>query len=783
MANYSTEVSLMLSGSCNNEGEPVYNSLPPMTSAAEPPTTSTSAKPVPPSAMAFTVDFGQGDEADERDLSTEKRLGLKDGIGRFAPAKKMRDKPKSPRAANKLNPSHKEDVMSLSQTTTNNVNTIVSSSSAKKIEASKNNYQKIPGKGDPSADLGRKSNLSRSLNEKSAKKETLVVDEENNIAAGDAGSDAGTYTIDNEEEGDKSRLSVNGDNKPKNGVFGSLNDEKINTQDWVNMWAANNTLAMSHQREKAEEEYEDDFEDDDDDEEEESSLSSVREGTSESRSRRKLPATPQSVRKTTHTLSSSVIEASKCDKADDYLKDTLSLMASMEARISSNNESERKPKPKPATKTSSNKSPTSASKPSPPAGSAASIEAANKAKELEAWKRRKNYDPLKSVGKKPTAAPPARPGRSHDLDDSYSEDTCSDLDVRSQRSTLTTNARTNRAFALRHSSSLQAGNDALSPKNSPKRQPPSQESFSRNDGGRWSLRNKNGVAAAPPCKPAVSSSVHRMPHVMKKSPAMKAAVQGGRSTSSLSSKEAEFQAWKRRKNYDPLRSAQSAVPKRSTTTKPNSAPIKRGDILPARGGGGSVVTSNHSPSHQRVLSSANHPMMQDNLLRSASFHYPDGMSKVQLNVYTSEDDDESQLGEFPSGLYEVNEDELILAIGGSAANNGPSSLKSEQVTSPSHWQQHKPRNSPSRASGGASKLEALDNLVISTIFSISTKLCLTSGKVIRRLQEQTEDKEHVEYLDTLVSYLKSNNDCYFQQLFFGTKKREQRFAAFFRPPQ
>ena len=49
------------------------------------------------------------------------------------------------------------------------------------------------------------------------------------------------------------------------------------------------------------------------------------------------------------------------------------------------------------------------------------------------------------------------------------------------------------------------------------------------------------------------------------------------------------------------------------------------------------------------------------------------------------------------------------------------------------------------------KLEALDNLVISTIFSISAKLCLTSGKVIRRLQEQTEDKEHVEYLDTLVS--------------------------------
>ena len=36
-------------------------------------------------------------------------------------------------------------------------------------------------------------------------------------------------------------------------------------------------------------------------------------------------------------------------------------------------------------------------------------------------------------------------------------------------------------------------------------------------------------------------------------------------------------------------------------------------------------------------------------------------------MYTSEDDDESQVGangDFPAGLYEVNEDELILTIGG-----------------------------------------------------------------------------------------------------------------------
>ena len=163
-----------------------------------------------------------------------------------------------------------------------------------------------------------------------------------------------------------------------------------------------------------------------------------------------------------------------------------------------------------------------------------------------------------------------------------------------------------------------------------------------------------------------------------------------------------------------------------------------------------------------------------NLLRSASFHYPDGLSRVQLNVYTSEDDDDSQVGvngEFPAGLYEVNEDELILTIGGTANDNGsesvasmrpyssktPSEVRTVSPNSMSHWPpsshpmqpSHKmTRSSPSR--GSSSKLEALDNLVISTIFSVSTKLCLTSSRLMRRLQEEATDKEQLDYLDTLV---------------------------------
>ena len=111
----------------------------------------------------------------------------------------------------------------------------------------------------------------------------------------------------------------------------------------------------------------------------------------------------------------------------------------------------------------------------------------------------------------------------------------------------TMQTRSNRAFALRQSNSLQ-GHDNNGPPSvnttgstvgsSPKRTP-SEESFSRNDGGRWSLRNKKSVVEKtssvklnPSKNAAMSSSIHRVqPAAKKKSPAVRNAVQGGRSTS------------------------------------------------------------------------------------------------------------------------------------------------------------------------------------------------------------------------------------------------------------
>ena len=76
------------------------------------------------------------------------------------------------------------------------------------------------------------------------------------------------------------------------------------------------------------------------------------------------------------------------------------------------------------------------------------------------------------------------------------------------------------------------------------------------------------------------------------------------------------------------------------------------------------------------------------------------------------------------------------------------------VVPPRRYKRSPPRGNGSTSSNGTqsgSKLEALDNLVISTIFSVSTKLCVLSGKLVKSVQERTDDKEEESMLQTLVS--------------------------------
>lgn len=175
--------------------------------------------------------------------------------------------------------------------------------------------------------------------------------------------------------------------------------------------------------------------------------------------------------------------------------------------------------------------------------------------------------------------------------------------------------------------------------------------------------------------------------------------------------DSPFQAWKRRKNYNPMRSASS----KSHTVQSSSSKSSKSNSK-------SAVSQNSRETEKQLQK------------RSASFHYPDGSSRVTHSVYSSEEDfnDEDEDEEVPR-LYEVNDDELFLAY------------DSGGVVKPK-------RTGSSSSTQSGSKLEALDNLVISTIFSVSTKLCLLSGKLVKNVQERTNDKEEEAMLQTLVRF-------------------------------
>lgn len=142
--------------------------------------------------------------------------------------------------------------------------------------------------------------------------------------------------------------------------------------------------------------------------------------------------------------------------------------------------------------------------------------------------------------------------------------------------------------------------------------------------------------------------------------------------------------------------------------------------------------------------------------RSMSFHYPDPMGRVVTSEDESNDDYGSGCDSGRSGKssqprsyphYYLDEDELILPIypQGSQAriNEINGSMASKSLS---------PKISPSRS---RSKLEALDNLVISTIYSVSSKLCGTSAHLIRQAGDAypPTDDDHAATLETVLYLL------------------------------
>ncbi|XP_057323386.1 uncharacterized protein LOC130666423 isoform X1 [Microplitis mediator] len=83
-------------------------------------------------------------------------------------------------------------------------------------------------------------------------------------------------------------------------------------------------------------------------------------------------------------------------------------------------------------------------------------------------------------------------------------------------------------------------------------------SLSRNEGGRYSMRGQKSTSSASASRPSSGVKVSKEPK------------NSGRSNSTLTSKEVEFQNWKRRKNYDPMKAAAEGKKKLDTSRKHHS---------------------------------------------------------------------------------------------------------------------------------------------------------------------------------------------------------------------
>lgn len=96
---------------------------------------------------------------------------------------------------------------------------------------------------------------------------------------------------------------------------------------------------------------------------------------------------------------------------------------------------------------------------------------------------------------------------------------------------------------------------------------------------------------------------------------------GPRSNSSLSSREVEFQNWKRRKSYDPMKAAAEGKKKAELAKKSN------------------IMTQSYNENNQEYDSSPSH---SSSVHRSQSFH---GTAALEQNLMSSEEDENTLSGD------------------------------------------------------------------------------------------------------------------------------------------
>ena len=285
---------------------------------------------------------------------------------------------------------------------------------------------------------------------------------------------------------------------------------------------------------------------------------------------------------------------------------------------------------------------------------------------LEAWKRRKNYDPLAAAGRKKSA------GLSRKLSagSSMSGVMSPPQDDTSESESL----RERPQPASRPS--LASRQSASAPGSAKSRSSGSSGYISR---GTERLRRTEAVerpsSSSTPVTRAVTAPLRRLAHTNSSS-AIKPKQSSSRSSSSLTSKEAEFQAWKRRKNYDPMKAASKSSSSKAKESRKVSTESCRSYSSSTTT---TVEPAREAPRHKRLVDMSSREMtkslvmeelsMDTPMQRSNSFH----CNAKKNGRIQSEDESEDEFGSgYESSLadsqirsyphFYLDDDELIMPI-------------------------------------------------------------------------------------------------------------------------
>ena len=177
---------------------------------------------------------------------------------------------------------------------------------------------------------------------------------------------------------------------------------------------------------------------------------------------------------------------------------------------------------------------------------------------------------------------------------------------------------------------------------------------------------------------AVTAPLRRLAHTNSSSAIKPKQSASSRSSSSLTSKEAEFQAWKRRKNYDPMKAASKSSSSKAKESRKVSTESCR-SYASSTTTTGTVEPVREVPRHKRLVDMSSREMtrslvmeeltMDTPMQRSNSFH----CNAKKNGRIQSEDESEEDFGSgYESSLadsqirsyphFYLDDDEFIMPI-------------------------------------------------------------------------------------------------------------------------